>query len=112
MLHNIDLSSRSHSTPHPAGKACPEAVGYPLVGVLPQLFTDAPGELQKIVRAHAGAVVALKLGPARVYLVSHPDHIQYMLSDNWRNFVKGPMWEPIRLLGGNGVATSDGESWL
>jgi len=52
------------------------------------------------------------MGPIRLHVLSEPEHVQHVFSDNWRNFVKGSMWKPVRRLLGRGLATSDGEIWL
>jgi hypothetical protein len=86
--------------------------GYPFVGILPNMLLDAPGELARVALAHPNAVPIIHLGPARVYLVTHPDHAQYVLNDNWRNFgKKGRMWDLFRRLLGNSLSTTDGEVW-
>lgn len=95
-----------------SNKTSPVERGFPLVGILPQMLVDAPGELARIALGHPNAVPIVHLGPARIYLVTHPDHVEYVLNDNWRNFGKtGPMWALFRRLLGNGLATSEGEVW-
>jgi cytochrome P450 len=90
----------------------PVARGYPLLGALPQLLRDPLQALTRIAHDNRGAVVAVPFGPVRTYLVTHPDHIEYVLQKNWRNFPKGDaMWRSIRRLVGNGLVTSDGELW-
>jgi cytochrome P450 len=58
-----------------------------------------------------GNVVQLRLGPSRVYLLSHPDDIKYVLQDNARNYRKSPQIKRVRPLFGNGLTTSEGEVW-
>jgi cytochrome P450 len=84
--------------------------GFPLVGVLPRAWPDP---LQYLLDAacHYGDVVQLRLGPSRVYLLSHPDDIQYVLQDNARNYRKSSRIKRIRPLFGNGLSTSEGEVW-
>lgn len=94
-------------------RAPPRVRGLPLVGVLPQLIADPPGTLERISREHFGEIVAVPFGPVRVYLVTHPDHVQHVLQDNWRNYVKGAtIYRALRrLVGDFGLTTSDGEQW-
>ncbi|WP_204045934.1 cytochrome P450 [Acrocarpospora phusangensis] len=61
-------------------------------------------------RAAGGEIVRINLGPLRPYLVSHPDHVQRVLRDNWRNYTRdGMFWEPVRRLAGSSIFTE--ESW-
>lgn len=38
--------------------------------------------------------------------------MQHVLSDNWRNYGKGAMWEAPRRLLGNGLVTAEGDTWV
>lgn len=91
----------------------PVARGYPLVGVVPELIRDPTGTLARIASLHPGAVIAVPLGPTRIYLVTHPDHVESVLNDQWRNFGKsGGIWKPLREFFGYGLVTSEGELWI
>lgn len=57
-------------------------------------------------------VVPLKLGPATVYFVHHPDHLKYIMQDNYKNYAKGPLFERADLLVGKGLVVSHGEPWM
>lgn len=47
------------------------------------------------------------------YLVNHPDGIKHVLQENQRNYTKDIYWlRFLRELLGQGLLTSDGESWL
>jgi cytochrome P450 len=91
----------------------PLARGLPVLGVLPELIYDGPQTLSRIAHRHHGEIVNLRLGPARPYLVSHPEHLQYILHSNeWRNFGKGnTMWRALGRLIRLGMAANDGEIW-
>ncbi|NMG11023.1 cytochrome P450 [Brasilonema sp. UFV-L1] len=118
-LKNAD-TAREHQNNHPSPfelsptlKTCPVVRGYPFVGVLPELLQNPLRLFQRAVKNHPGEIVALKLGPIQAHLVTHPKHVQYVLNDNWQNFGKGDaMWKPIRQIMGNGLVTSQGESWF
>lgn len=85
--------------------------GYPLVGVLPQMARDPLRFSAQLIRQY-GDIVSLDLKLAKVYLIGHPDLAQYVLRDHAANFTKdGGMWDALRLLGGDGLGTSDGEVW-
>ncbi len=111
MLDEFDPPSRGAAPS--IRKPPPRARGYPVVGLLPGLVRDAPGLFLRLAGQHPGALIELDLGPARAYLVTHPDQVQYVLNDNWRNFTKeGGMWRPIERLLGNGLVTAGGDEWL
>lgn len=86
---------------------------YPLVGQLPQILVDPLRCVASAARARPGEVAVLRVGPYPIYVVSHPDHVQRVLTDSGRIFSKrGSMWEPLRRLFGAGILTSNGEPWL
>lgn len=47
-------------------------------------------------------------------LLNHPDYIRHVLHDNWRNYTKEntPDFMMLRPMLGDGLLTSEGESWL
>lgn len=42
----------------------------------------------------------------------HPAAIQHVLQDNHANYVKGPVYDGLRILFGDGLLTSEGSAWL
>ena len=56
-----------------------------------------------------GDVVHFRLGPAKVFLISHPDLIQEVLSTQSANFKKGTGLQWARRLLGNGLVVSEGD---
>jgi cytochrome P450 len=99
MMH----TDRRHNIP-------PGPRGFPIVGVLPWVWQD-PLQYLLDTACQYGNVVQLRLGPSRVYLLSHPDDIKYVLQDNARNYRKSPQIKRVRPLFGNGLTTSEGEVW-
>jgi cytochrome P450 len=69
---------------------------------------DSLGFLKKISKEY-GDVVHFKMGPIRVVLLNHPDHIKEVLSTQHKNFVKGRPLEMAKELLGEGLLTSEGE---
>ena len=63
-------------------------------------------------REQFGDVVRLATLPHPVYLVSHPDAVQYILRENARNYRKGLLFKPIAALQGQGLLTSEGDLWV
>lgn len=59
-----------------------------------------------------GDVFQLRLGNQRVVVLAHPDAIERVLVGNRANYYKGSVYDPLRLLIGEGLATAEGERWL
>ncbi len=87
-----------------------EVRGLPLLGVLLKLRKDPPAFLMDCARRH-GPIVPMRLGAHRAWLVAHPDGLQHILRDNASNYVKTRFAEKLKPLLGNGVATSNGDTW-
>jgi len=63
--------------------------------------------------AEYGDVVRVK-SPTREadsYLVNHPDYIRHILVKNHPNYLKGPGFNRVKMLLGNGIIVSDGAFW-
>jgi len=69
---------------------------------------DIIGFLKKVAHEY-GDIVHFKLGPIRIVLLNHPDHIKEVLTTQHRNFVKGRPLEMAKELLGEGLLTSEGE---
>ncbi len=81
------------------------------LGVLPKLAANPPGFFLETL-SKRGNLVQINLGPARLLLVHHPDHVRHVMQDNARNYGKGSMWVAIRKMVGNGLLGSEGSVWL
>jgi cytochrome P450 len=89
----------------------PRERGLPVVGLLPQLLRD-PLRCCAQVAAKHGDIARVSLGVADVYVVSHPEHLKYVLQEASPNFGKGTAWAGIRVVIGNSLPASDGAFWL
>ena len=87
------------------------AKGVPLLGALPQLLAD-PAALALAIMRETDDVVPLKLGPATVFFVHHPDHLRYMMLENYKNYSKGPLFARADILVGDGLVVSHGDAWM
>lgn len=105
MMPFSPTTRRTRQRPMPPGP-----VGYPWLGVLPQMRRDSLRFLTAMARTYGG-IVSLPLGPLRAYLFCHPDHIAYILQDNHRNYAKSQFMEQVKPLLGEGLVTSDGDMW-
>jgi cytochrome P450/NAD(P)-dependent dehydrogenase (short-subunit alcohol dehydrogenase family) len=62
-------------------------------------------------RRDYGDVVRNRLGPFLTYALAHPDHIQYVLQENHRNYIRGRFYDNFKLFFGDGLLTTEGEFW-
>ena len=82
----------------------PGPKGYPLLGCLPQFWREPLSTLTNAQRVD-GDVVLLDLGTLRFYLLSHPDHVKWVLQDYPKNYAKG--YDRIKvLLQASGMSSS------
>lgn len=56
-----------------------------------------------------GDLVGFRMGPKRLFLLSHPTHFRHVLCDNPGNYTKGVGLVEARPLLGEGLLTSEGE---
>ncbi|WP_040405951.1 cytochrome P450 [Amycolatopsis nigrescens] len=78
-------------------------------GLLRKLFADRLALMSDA--AVYGDVVRIAIGPKSLYLVNHPDHAKHVLADNSSNYHKGIGLKEARKALGDGLLTSDGETW-
>ncbi len=94
----------------PGRRRPPVAPGHWLLGNLPEFRRDRLGFLERIAREY-GDVVALRLGPIRMRLLSHPDLVEEVLVTKNKHFIKHFALRQTRRTLGNGLLTSEGEFW-
>lgn len=76
---------------------------------LPKFFRNyAQDSLEQ--HRRLGDVFCRRLGAPSVYLC-HPDLVRHVLRTNVRNYVKGPDYQRLRPLLGNGIFVSEGKLW-
>ncbi len=84
---------------------------YPLVGSVPELLKD-PFAYFFGAQREFGDVFPYRIGPRRLYFVAHPLDIKHVLLDNYKNYRKHSAYDKIKPLVGEGLLTSEGETWL
>jgi cytochrome P450 len=84
-----------------------------LLGNLTQFGKDPLGFLEKCTQHH-GDLVPLRFLNRPVYVINQPEHIEFVLASNSRNFRKtlGYRSPFMRRLFGQGLLTSEGEFWM
>ena len=94
----------------PAGDRPPGPPGHWLGGNLRQLKADRLAFLTRCARDY-GDVVAIRLGPKRIWAVNHPDLIEEVLVHQNRKFTKHFALKSAKPTLGEGLLTSEGEFW-
>ena len=89
-------------------KEPPYLRGNPLFGSAFEMRRD-PLRLLTEARRRYGDFVRFRLGPYRVYLLSHPDYVSHVLQKNPRNYLKDG-YEHIEIVG-DGLLASEGDFW-
>ncbi len=89
----------------------PGPKGNPILGVMPEFNRDTLGFIERC--RDYGDVVRMRFLYLTAYFLYHPDHIEYVLAGNPKNFLKSrSLHSPFfQRLVGNGLLTSEGEVW-
>jgi cytochrome P450 len=80
-------------------------------GLRSQLRRDPLAFMSRAARNY-GDIVCLRFFHLRTYILFHPDHIEDVIVNSARKFIKGRVLRANRFLFGNGLLTSEGEFWL
>ncbi len=84
--------------------------GRPLVGSAFELTRDRLAFTRRV--AELGDLGRFRMFNLELYHASVPEAVQHIMQDNARNYIKGPLFDAMRSLVGNGLFLSDGEFWL
>ncbi|KFH68439.1 hypothetical protein MVEG_05254 [Podila verticillata NRRL 6337] len=91
------------------------AVGYPLLGNMPQLLRNRSDSLNSMNTAfkHFGDVFTLTIPLfGRIILVNSPEIVEHVLKTNFNNYIKGKIfYDQLRDILGHGIFVSDGDAW-
>lgn len=90
----------------------PGPKGYPLIGVMPQLAKYGAVFFQQSFETFGDVVMFKLLGSLRMFLISHPDHVEQVLQRNNKNYLMLRPSLHIKGLMGNGLTLSNGDLWL
>lgn len=80
-----------------------------VVGDLLAFRADRLGFLTRLARER-GDAVPFRLGPYRVWLLAHPDHVHDVLVSHADRYRKGPVLQRARLVLGDGLLTAEGDA--
>jgi enediyne biosynthesis protein E7 len=103
------------ATPAKTGKKTPPGPkGKPLLGNVLDFKRDTVSAIVGGWRNYGDAVLFRGAGPFfPLYLFAHPDHIQYIFQDNFRNYRRQDfLRKKFQMVVGNGLVTSEGDSWV
>ncbi len=92
-------------------RTAPGPRGNLVMGNLAEYKRDPVTMLLRLQQQY-GDVARNRLGPFLTHALAHPQHIQYVLQDNHRNYVRGRFYENFKRFFGHGLLTTDGEFWL
>src|SRR5215472_3128501 len=95
----------------PSIKRPPGPKGHFLVGVLPEVRREDVKFASRVAREY-GDIVFMRVVNIPTYVISHPRYIEEVLVTNYRNFIKAVYLRESRRLFGEGLLTSDGDTWL
>ena len=84
--------------------------GLPVVGSMFELSRDRLAFFRHI--QTLGGVARFRMFSMQIYHFSEPEAVQRVLQDNARNYIKGPLFDTMRSLVGNGLFLSNGDFWL
>jgi cytochrome P450 len=88
----------------------PGPKGGLVLGSFREIMRDRLDVLTRYARDY-GDVVRMRVGPARVTLVSHPELVEDVLVSRARLFHKGFNEQMVRPAAGNGIFLSEGDFW-
>jgi cytochrome P450 len=87
----------------------------PQLGLLEALLRNRKPahQLDLLTRASReyGPIVRISVGKRFLHLLDDPDYIRHVLQGNARNYRKSINYEPLKLVIGEGLLTSEGLSW-
>jgi cytochrome P450 len=84
--------------------------GTRVLGSLNDFLPDPPRFLSEIARRY-GPVARFRLGPSAIHLISDPDLIEEVLVRSAARFRKDEDTRDVSSILGNGLLTSEGETW-
>ncbi|MCA9658294.1 MAG: cytochrome P450 [Myxococcales bacterium] len=94
------------------GRALPGPPGIPVLGSM--LTFARRGVFDTFTKLHAeyGDFARLRLPGGKIAAaIAHPDGAERILRERRHNYIKGPTYDPIRLITGTNLVTAEGAAW-
>ncbi|NMG09913.1 cytochrome P450 [Brasilonema sp. UFV-L1] len=92
-------------------KAPPGPRGLPIIGCFLQMASNPLQFLTNAAREYGDVVHLGAIGPQQLYLIAHPDCVKHVLQENPQNYTKGENFQEMKLVIGEGLVISEGDSW-
>ncbi len=94
-----------------APKLSSKIPGLPLLGHALAVMKD-PLQFSLRAQEHFPELCQLNVGPRKLHLIFHPDHIRHVLQKNSKNYNKDTfITDSLKVMLGDGLLTSDGQEW-
>ncbi len=92
----------------------PGPTGHWLLGTLPAFRQNLLGTLESWLERFGDAIRFRYFVGRHGYLFCHPDHYRHILQEKQEQYTKrpNPIFDILRVVGGEGLLTSDGPMWL
>jgi len=97
--------------PNSASRPIPTPAGHFLTGHLREASRRPLEYVLEITRAY-GDLVQLRLGPSRMVVVNHPDHVKRVLQEKHACYGRPAFVSLLRRSVGNGLLFAEGDTWL
>jgi cytochrome P450 len=107
---SIGARSRARPSRRKNGPTVPGPKGLPLIGPIREIRDDPLGFSVRMAQTY-GEITGFNLGPHRVFMLNRPEYFHHVLVDNYRNYSKSRFYKAVGPIFGNGLVTSDGETW-
>lgn len=89
----------------------PTVPGLPILGNMREIQQKEILRFAEELQTAHGDLAQFKVGPFSLVFVCNPDHLYHIFVKNAANYIKGPRYDLLRLLLGNGLVTSEGALW-
>jgi len=82
----------------------------PVIGLFLEIRSDPLGFALRMANQH-GDIASFRLGGNTVFMANHPEFFHHVLVENYRNYHKSDFYKAVRPIFGNGLVTSEDDTW-
>src|SRR5271166_948347 len=68
-----------------------------------RFYLDLPRQYGDVVRFQVGSYVW--------HFLRHPDHVRHVVQDHQKNYPRSRFYDLVKLVAGEGLVSSEGETW-